>query len=278
MSNELSQEEWLELMQSRINNIIDNSNNLYDLFPLLEAKSKNVINTHKKTEHFANISNDELSHLTEDLTTMIYATPLVDDFFYIKKNEENEEGEMLFFACKEGIEQYKKENNDCLFLYLRFRDIITLKNFYNITTFTVYFSEDYYLAFSEANIDAFYEIYTYENANSSSNYIVGAPSESYKEATEQIKAELENYPEVEKAYLYHVFEAKDKTQEVFDNKYEEMYDVFVLEMPENNYITLRDYINNITNKTNGHGVKVVIHNSDLGMLLLKNEGTLIYSK
>ena len=239
MANELTQEEWEEIMQNRLEQIIDNSNNLYDIFEVQGDKDKVISKIHSKTEYFADATRDEVLFVAETLSNLIYATPLNDDYFYIHSNEQNNnQREMLFFSSYNELNEYREKNNNCIFLCLRFRDIITLKDYFGLDLITLFLT-DYVLNFSKENIESFYEIYAYENTNSSSNYIIGQPTESYKNAIEILTPKFQKYDELENIWLYHVLELKNKTSRIVDNKYEEMYDVFVLKMREANYINIR---------------------------------------
>ena len=274
MSEENERDEWLDYMQEKLFSIIDNSNDLYDVFQEQGEEEKKVISTHQKTEKFSNISSDEVLYVADCLSNLVYATPLYEDFFYVHTNDCRE---MLFFTNGDELKDYREKNNNCQFVYLRFRDLLTLKSYFDLDLFTVILN-DYVLSFSRENIESFYNIVAYENMNLSSNYVVGQPSESYEKAIERVNSKFKEYEEINNVWLLHVLELKKKTETVVNDKYEEMYDVFVVEMPEENYILIRDYINNVTMETNNHKVKVVLYNSDLGEFLVKENQSPIYTK
>ncbi|MBQ8424736.1 MAG: hypothetical protein IJX17_01790 [Clostridia bacterium] len=278
MSHKISETEWNIIMQKRLDEIVDNSNDLCDIFDVQGTKDSCITKMHEKTQHFSNISKDELLFVAENLTKLIYTTPLYDDFFDIKTRNDGKGSELIFFTDKYELKKYQESHDNCPYLCLRFRDIITLKNAFEIDIITVFFSNSYYLSFSVANIDSFYNVYAYENINSSSTYIVGIPSESYTEAIEELSPTFFEFKEIENVWLYHVAEMKNKETSVVDNNYEEIYDVFVVKMPENKYITIRDIIESIIKQTNNTNIKVVLYNSDMGMHLLKTEIAPIYTK
>ena len=274
MAEEMNNEQWLERMQEKLFKIIDNSNDLFDIFQTQGKKDKNIVNIHEKTDHFANISSDELLYVADSLSNLVYATPLLEYFFYVKTDEDRE---MLFFTNEDERAEYQMKNNNCQFVYLRFRDFFTLIDYFDLDLLTVTMT-NYVLNFSRANIESFYNIVAYENINNESNYVIGQPSESYEKAIEQLTPKFKELEELKNVWLYHILELKKKTSAAVNDKYEEMYDVIVVEMPESNYISLRDLTNKIVQSTNNHSVKVVLHNSDLGMMLLNTTTTPIYSK
>ena len=215
----------------------------------------------------------------ENLTKLIYATPIHENNFYIFNNEEKgSQKEIILFTSLDELNNYKKTHNNCSFIYLRYRDIISIKNCYNLELISVYLTNDYVLNFSDENIDAFYQFYAYENINGSSTFITGQPSESYEKAIEILTPKFEEYEEITNVWLYHIFELKNKASSVINDKYEELYDVFVVEVDESNFINIRDYIDKTIQETNNHSVKVALHNSDMGLFLLQKETNPIYSK
>lgn len=276
--NEDNNSEYKNILLMRVSEIIDNSNNLYDTFVNQGECDKIISDLHQKTNHFANISKDEILFIAETLNELIFATPLFNDNFYLYSNEDNNfEAEMIFFSSYDEMQKFSSKNNNCKFLCLKFRDIITLINFYNLKYETIFLT-NYVLNFSTENIESFYNFYTYENTNGASNYIIGQPTESYTEAIDLLIPEFKEFEELKNVWLYHIAEFKNKNQEIVGNKYEIMYDVFVIESVEGKYIKIRDLINEITKQTNGHSIKVVLHNSDMGMLLLNNKTSPVYSK
>ena len=266
------------IMLNRVLEIIDKSNYMFDIFEKQGDKDKIIAEIHEKTNRFADISKDEILYVADTLNNLVYATPMKDETFCIFSNEQNGfQKEMIFFSSINELEEYRSKNGNCPFLCLGFRDIITLITYFGLSYETVFLT-DYVLNFSTENVESFYDFYIYENTNGGSNYIIGQPSESYNEAVELLNPKFNEFEELKNVWLYHIAEFKNKTQKIVGDKYELMYDVFVIECVEGKYIKIRDLINKITEQTNGHNVKVVLHNSDMGMLLINNKTDPIYSR
>ena len=100
MGNKINEVEWNIIMQKRLDDIIDNSNDLCDIFEFQGNKDERITKIHDKTDLFSNISKDELLFVAENLTKLIYATPLVDDFFDIQLRKDGKTNEMIFFTDK----------------------------------------------------------------------------------------------------------------------------------------------------------------------------------
>ena len=42
---------------------------------------------------------------------------------------------MLFFTNSDELKDYREKNNNCQFVYLRFRDLLTLKSYFDLDLF-----------------------------------------------------------------------------------------------------------------------------------------------
>ena len=161
MSEEMTKDEWLDFMQQRLFDIIDNSNDLYDVFEKQGEKDKKVIDIYTKTNHFEDISADEIAEVATCLSDLVFATPLYEEFFYVHTNDGRE---MIFFTNYDELKEYKEKNNNCQFVYLKFEDLIILGDYFGLDLITLFLTK-YVLNFPRETIENFYAIANYENNN-----------------------------------------------------------------------------------------------------------------
>ena len=262
--------EWQLMMKKRIESILDNSNNLYDTFVNQKNKDSKISELHQKSEDFTNLSKDEILYTADLFSRIIYATPLHDDFFYVFNDSENiENREMVFFTSFDELKTYQEVNEKTSFVCLRYRDLITLKNFFKLTTLTL-FLKDYILTFNNNNLDSFYVLNVYKNVNTDSKYHLQDPTTNYREEIFEFINYLEQF-NVKNIWVYNVTERKDVFKPIIDDVYEVTNDFFVIEMDEDDFINIRDYLEIKIKRKTQNTIKVIRHDSHLGTLLLKNK-------
>ncbi|MBQ8425013.1 MAG: hypothetical protein IJX17_03210 [Clostridia bacterium] len=161
MSKQKTNEEWVDYIQQKLFNIIDNSNDLYDIFEKQGEKDKEIIDIYTKTNHFEDISADEIAEVSICLSNLIFATPLNEDYFYVHTTDGRE---MIFFTNYDELKEYREKNNNCLFVYLKLQDLITLIEYFDLEIITVFFTK-YVLNFPSETIENFYNIAINENMN-----------------------------------------------------------------------------------------------------------------
>lgn len=154
MSEETTKDEWLDYMQQRLFDIVDNSNDLYDIFEKQGEKDKEIVDIYTRTNQFENINEDEIVSVATCLSNLIFATPLYEDYFYVHTTDGRE---MIFFTNYDELKEYRERNNNCSFVYLKFEDLIVLSDYFNLDLVTIFLTKCI-LNFPTETIEKFYNI------------------------------------------------------------------------------------------------------------------------
>ena len=154
MAEEMTKDEWLEYMQQKLFGMIDNSNDLYDVFEKQGEKDKEIVDIYTRTNQFEDINDDEIASVAMCLSNLVYATPLYDDYFYVHKKDGRE---MIFFTNYDELKEYRTKNNNCSFVYLKFEDLIVIGDYFNLDLITTFLT-DCILNFPMDTFEKFYYI------------------------------------------------------------------------------------------------------------------------
>ena len=278
-----------------VKEIISYSSEYAEKFLAQNKKDQIIAEIHEKTNGFDNISFDDLSTVAETFNELIYAVPLQDDFLYIYDNTNNDRGkEIIAFTSNDELEEFKKVNN-CEFTYITFRDALLIKNNLDLDTFTVFLT-NYYLNLTKENLDEYYNIYIYDNLDTTSTYFTNKPKESFEKSINILKEKFKEFEELKAAWLYHVVELKKDSKAEIKNEFDALlyeykmnenknisptelfYEVVVLDIEERFYRDLKHIILNAFKEENKQNVKVVIKQSDMGMFLTDQDIIPFYRK
>lgn len=278
-----------------VKEIISYSSEYAEKFLAQNKKDQIIAEIHEKTNGFDNISFDDLSIVAETFNELIYAVPLQDDFLYIYDNTNNDRGkEIIAFTSNDELEEFKKVNN-CEFTYITFRDALLIKNNLDLDTFTVFLT-NYYLNLTKENLDEYYNIYIYDNLDTTSTYFTNKPKESFEKSINILKEKFKEFEKLKAAWLYHVVELKKDSKAEIKNEFDALlyeykmnenknisptelfYEVVVLDIEERFYRDLKHIILNAFKEENKQNVKVVIKQSDMGMFLTDQDIIPFYRK
>ena len=215
-----------------------------------------------------------VKNVTEDLelfacgrfTELIYSTPIVDNGFDVFENEkdENKKSILVFVSPSEAKGYCEKAGKELLFF--RLDDLLIMADKLEIEKFIFVF-KDGRVYVDEHYIRAVLNVDFTNNINKDSVYEVSDVSSSYNEIKDYYNENFKKYSIFKKMWLAHIKEFKDKNEYAENGNYEPEYDVIVADMPNCEYINMREYIQSIVYRYKKEVIKVVLLHSDLGRIV-----------
>lgn len=241
--------------------IFNNSNDLYEEFVQQQLFCEEVPNIYSENQNNSNMVFDDIHLIATDIVHFIYSAPLYKNLFYVHdKSDENGGRQLVVMPSKEASDDYSNRQQ-CKMVFFGYDDLMYICKEMSVDYVVMFFKEKTFI-YSIQDLKNFLKIY--QSQNPESKYIIGKPSESYDNMIEIISNKFYNYKSIKKLWLYHVCEMNNN----FSNK---IYDVIVIDMPEEDYLLIKSYIENIAYKTNSHSIIVVLNDSEFGKFLLNTK-------
>ena len=255
-------------MSERMQEIFDNSKNLYDIFISQQDFCEEVASIGAKYNGVFNAGFEDLHIVAVDMINFIFASPLYEGDLYVHdKSNEGKGNVLVAIPSKTEMEKYA-ENSKCEMIYFTFDDLLYIFEEYNLNNVVLFFND----GIIEFDLDALKRLlYVYQAPTPDTDYVIGSPSEDYTKAIEIITSKLEKYNSIKAMWLYHIVEFPK-------NKPEKMFDIIIIDMPESDYLFIKDYIQDVIYNTNGHMVKVFMKDSDFGEFLSSHKTEPFYKK
>ena len=255
-------------MNKRIQEIFNNSKNLYDIFVSQQEFCEEIAEIGKANDGVFNAGFEDLHRVATDMINFIFASPLYEGDLYVHDKTAEGSGRVIVaIPSKDEAEKYA-ENSHCEMVYFTFDDLLYIFKEYNLNNTALFFSD----GVIEFTLEALEKLLlVYQAPTPDTDYIIGEPSEDYSKAQEIIIEKLDKYQSIKAMWLYHAVELPK-------NKQEKMFDIIIIDMPESDYLFIKDYVQDVVYNTNGHIIKVFLKNSDFGEFLSSKDIEPFYKK
>ncbi len=263
------------MANGRITKMINDVKNVDD-FVSQGNFSKKIQQIKDSTKNFNAATFDE-THLCADiLTNLKFATPVINgEILTFDRRKEGLLRELLVFADCEEMLKYKKENN-CGFAYICFDDLYYLLHTLEVDIAVVVLSEGNVFSMTSSQIEYWFEASYIRDVNEKSELVVGTPTKNYDELKNCLIDVFAEF--VNKMWLYRVLELKDKNSSVLNEKYEDNYDVIVIDTSIDTFVLIREEISKICKRYARDNIRITFFNSRLGHTLIADKRQPFFSK
>ena len=180
-------------MENRIQNIFNNSNDLYDEFLRQQEFCEEVPKIYSINQNNSEVSFEDMHLVATDIVHFIYSAPLYNNFFYIHdKSDENGGRQFVIMPSQKASDDYSN-SQQCKMVFFGYDDLIYICNELKVDYVVMFFKEKTFV-YSIPELQNFLKIY--QSQNPESKYITGKPSESYASMIEIVSNKFYNFKSI----------------------------------------------------------------------------------
>ena len=128
-------------MDSRMEEIFNNSNDLYEEFVQQQLFCEEVPNIYSENQNNSNMVFDDIHLIATDIVHFIYSAPLYKNFFYVHdKSDENGGRQLVVIPSKEASDDYSNRQQ-CKMVFFGYDDLMYICKEMSVDYVVMFFKE-----------------------------------------------------------------------------------------------------------------------------------------